>query len=174
MQSIAPSSALNVYFKNKLGNSQVVGNYDGTPANGIFKVSPVVTGDVGIYYEIYTISVDMRLTSTIDVTKYGLGTALDPGITITCDPAFDSTHFEPIIFKTNQDLEKYFNKENKLSDKTLMGKYRIFMDVGEPIMLKGKLEKKPDELIITSTEDLTSRFTASTNSFMAHGKWGSL
>lgn len=166
MKSIGSGSALNLEFNNG-GNSQVTGNYAATPTDGIFTVSP---GE-GLKYEIYSLSVDMRLTGNIVVGNYGIAAALTTGISIYSEPTFGTGTFSPILIKTNQDLEKWFSKENKLSDAVFMGKYRLFMDFGQPIVLKSRPEKDPDKLIVKSTENLIANFTSCSNSFMAHGSW---
>lgn len=170
MDSISNGSALNIEFKNGSGDIQVTGNYASSPNDGLFTISPK-TGEL---FNLLSLSIDMRLTAPINVTEYGLGTALSAGIKIYGEPAFDSAKFSAIVIKTNQDFEKYFTKENSLSDAVYMGEYRLFMKFGAPIVLKARKKKVPDKIIIKSTENLTTRFTGSTCSFMAHGNWESI
>ena len=165
MNSIVPGSALNLAFKQTGGNIQVTGDYSST--DGIFTIQPGKDQK----FNILSLSIDMRLTGNLDVTKYGLQAALSAGILIYSEPSFDTDLFSPIIIKTNQDLEKWFVKENKMSDAVYMGEYRFFMKFGKTIQLKHRKDKPPDKLIIKSTENLTTHFASSTCSFMAHGNW---
>jgi hypothetical protein len=161
-------SGVTVDFMNKADTptNQVTGDYVTTPAEGIFTVSPPEL----TAYDIGSISVDMRLASTVDATKYGVGTELTTGITIYADIDGTVKDLCPGNIKTNEDLEKYFIKTNKLLDSTLMGVFRIYFDFTRPITLNQRKGKAPDRLIIKSVEDLdTARFVGSTMSFRAHG-----
>jgi len=174
MNPISPSSGLIADFLN-VSNAQVTGDYASTPANGIFSIAPAQTATRGAYYEIGAITIDMRLTSDIIVGNFGLSTALSTGIQIYCEKSGSTTRdLCPGNIKTNNDIEKYFSKENKLSNAAFMGPYRLFFGFLEPITLEAKLGEKPDKIIIKSTENLTAHFASSFLSFRACGKQGSI